>query len=439
MTIRNAMTVDVEDYFQVQAFVPVVPRSAWDGFAPRVDANVARILDRFAAAQVHATFFTLGWVAERHPHLVRRIVAEGHELASHGYGHALVHTLAAAQFRADVRRARQLLEDIGGVAVTGYRAPTFSLGTRTPWAFPVLEEEGYRYSSSTYPIRHDLYGEPNAPRFPYRPAGTTLVELPLTTVPIGGRNFPLAGGGYFRLMPYRLFRAGLAGSTGGSCGRAFSISIPGRSIPASRASREPAAWRASAIISTSPPCPDASTGCSKISPGIASTPCSPISSPPPRRRAWRKPPPELMALVLRPLDDAGAPAWDAFVHAHPEGTFFHLAAWRHIIERAFGHRAHYLLAERDGAIAGILPLAQVKTRLFGNALISVPFCVYGGPLAADAETAVDTRRTRGCPDAPARCARAGIPLPRPGTLARCRRMAGAIGPLRHLPQVLHRR
>ena len=145
-----------------------------------------------------------------------------------------------------------------------------------------------------------------------------------------------------------------------------------------------------------------------------------------------------MALVLRPLDDAGAPAWDAFVHAHPEGTFFHLAAWRHIIERAFGHRAHYLLAERDGAIAGVLPLAQVKTRLFGNALISVPFCVYGGPLAADAETAV-ARRTRGCPDAPARCARAGIPLPRPGTLARCRRMAGAIGPLRHLPQALHRR
>jgi polysaccharide deacetylase family protein (PEP-CTERM system associated) len=209
MTIRNAMTVDVEDYFQVQAFAPVIARSAWDGFAPRVDANVGRILDRFAAAGVHATFFTLGWVAERHPRMVRRIVADGHELASHGYGHALVHTLDAAQFRADVRRARQLLEDIGGVAVTGYRAPTFSLGARTPWAFGVLAEEGYRYSSSTYPIRHDLYGDPGAPRFPYRPAGTTLVELPLTTVPIRGRNFPFAGGGYFRLLPYRLFRAGL--------------------------------------------------------------------------------------------------------------------------------------------------------------------------------------------------------------------------------------
>jgi polysaccharide deacetylase family protein (PEP-CTERM system associated) len=210
VTIRNAMTVDVEDYFQVQAFVPVIPRSTWDGFATRVDANVNRILDRFAAAGVHATFFTLGWVAERHPGMIRRIVTEGHELASHGYGHALVHTLDAAQFRADVRRARQLLEDAGGVAVTGYRAPTFSLGARTPWAFKVLEEEGYRYSSSTYPIRHDLYGEPGAPRFPYRPANTTIIELPLTTVPIGGRNFPFAGGGYFRLLPYRLFRAGLA-------------------------------------------------------------------------------------------------------------------------------------------------------------------------------------------------------------------------------------
>jgi polysaccharide deacetylase family protein (PEP-CTERM system associated) len=209
VTIRNAMTVDVEDYFQVQAFAPVIPRSDWDGFASRVDANMNSILDRFAAAGVHATFFTLGWVAERHPRMIRRIVAEGHELASHGYGHALVHTLDAAQFGADIRRARQILEDAGGVAVTGYRAPTFSLGARTPWAFPVLGEEGYRYSSSTYPIRHDLYGEPNAPRFPYRPAGTTLVELPLTTVPIGGRNLPLAGGGYFRLLPYRLFRAGL--------------------------------------------------------------------------------------------------------------------------------------------------------------------------------------------------------------------------------------
>ena len=209
MTMRNAMTVDVEDYFQVQAFAGIVPRTAWDGFAPRVEGNMARILDKFAASGVRATFFTLGWVAERNPAMVRRILAEGHELASHGYGHQLVHTLTADEFRADVRRARRILEDIGGVAVTGYRAPTFSVGARTPWAFPVLAEEGYRYSSSTYPIRHDLYGEPDAPRFPYRVAGAGLWELPLTTVRLAEKNFPCSGGGYFRLLPYRLFRAGL--------------------------------------------------------------------------------------------------------------------------------------------------------------------------------------------------------------------------------------
>ena len=209
MAVRNALTVDVEDYFQVQAFAGVVPRANWDGLTPRVDANVGRILEKFAHAGVHGTFFTLGWVAERHPAMVRRIVAAGHELASHGYGHALVHTLGEAGFRADIRRARAVLEDIGGVAVPGYRAPTFSLGTHTPWAHAVLEQEGYLYSSSTFPIRHDLYGDPDAPRFPYRPAGTSLWELPLTTVRLGGRNLPCAGGGYFRLLPYRLFRMGL--------------------------------------------------------------------------------------------------------------------------------------------------------------------------------------------------------------------------------------
>jgi len=209
MDVRNALTVDVEDYFQVQAFAGVVPRSDWDGLAPRVDANVGRILEKFARAGVHGTFFTLGWVAERQPAMVRAIVAAGHELASHGYGHALVHTLGEAGFRADIHRARGVLEDIGGVAVPGYRAPTFSFGARTPWAYEVLEQEGHRYSSSTFPIRHDLYGDPDAPRFPYRPAGSTLWELPLTTVRLGGRNLPCAGGGYFRLLPYRLFRAGL--------------------------------------------------------------------------------------------------------------------------------------------------------------------------------------------------------------------------------------
>lgn len=203
----NAMSVDVEDYFQVQAFASCIDRARWDGFPRRVEANVERILAQFSGASVKATFFTLGWIAERHPALVRRIVAEGHELASHGYGHALVHSLTPDAFREDLLRARGLLEEAGGTQVIGYRAPTFSIGPRNPWAFDVLEETGHRYSSSVYPVRHDLYGVPDAPRFPYRPGGGALLEIPMTTVRIGGRNLPISGGGYFRLMPYRLFRS----------------------------------------------------------------------------------------------------------------------------------------------------------------------------------------------------------------------------------------
>jgi polysaccharide deacetylase family protein (PEP-CTERM system associated) len=205
----NAMTVDVEDWFQVQAFATTIDRRDWETLERRVEANTARILDMFAQAGVTATFFTLGWVAQRHPALVRRIVAGGHELASHGYYHRLAHEQTPADFATDVGDARRLLEDIGGVAVQGYRAPTFSINTRNPWAFDVLEEQGYRYSSSIYPIRHDLYGMPHAPRFPFRPEGTQLLEIPMTTVRLGGRNLPCAGGGYFRLLPYEIFRAGL--------------------------------------------------------------------------------------------------------------------------------------------------------------------------------------------------------------------------------------
>jgi len=207
--IRNALTVDVEDYFQVQAFAGAVPRSAWESLPRRVEANTARLLDLFAAAGVRATFFTLGWVAERHGALIRRIVADGHELASHGYGHELVDRLGEAGFRADVRRARAVLEDAGGVPIAGYRAPTFSLGARTPWAHGVLADAGYRYSSSIYPVRHDLYGSPDAPRAPYSAAGGALWELPMTTLRLRGRNLPLSGGGWFRLVPYCLYSAGL--------------------------------------------------------------------------------------------------------------------------------------------------------------------------------------------------------------------------------------
>jgi polysaccharide deacetylase family protein (PEP-CTERM system associated) len=206
---RNAITVDVEDYFQVEAFAGVVDRSSWDSLPSRVEANVDRILELFAAADVCGTFFTLGWVAERRPAMVRRIVASGHELASHGYGHGRVDRQDPASFADDIRRARSVLEDVSGVRVIGYRAPTFSISRRNQWAFRVLEDEGYRYSSSVFPIRHDLYGDPEAPRGAYRPSEGALWEIPMTTVRLFGRNYPCAGGGYFRLMPYALFRAGL--------------------------------------------------------------------------------------------------------------------------------------------------------------------------------------------------------------------------------------
>jgi polysaccharide deacetylase family protein (PEP-CTERM system associated) len=205
----NAMTVDVEDYFQVQAFAGCIDRASWDSIPCRVEANMDRILDQFARAGVRATFFVLGWVAERHPRLVPRIVAAGHELASHGYGHELVHSLSPDAFREDLHRAKSVLEDQGSTPVAGYRAPTFSIGPRNPWAFDVIEATGHRYSSSIYPVKHDLYGVPDAPRFPYRPAAGNLLEIPMTTVAIGGRNLPIAGGGYFRLMPYALFRGAL--------------------------------------------------------------------------------------------------------------------------------------------------------------------------------------------------------------------------------------
>jgi len=208
--MRNAMTVDVEEHFQVQAFAHCIDRGSWDSIATRVEANVDRILEQFAATRVHATFFTLGWIAERHQGMIHRIVAAGHELASHGYDHTRADIQDRVAFRADVRRSRQLLEDVGGVPVKGYRAATFSIGASNQWAFEVLEEEGYDYSSSVNPISHDLYGMPKASRLPYRPCGGRLCEIPMTTLRALGRNWPCSGGGYFRLLPYSAFRLALA-------------------------------------------------------------------------------------------------------------------------------------------------------------------------------------------------------------------------------------
>jgi polysaccharide deacetylase family protein (PEP-CTERM system associated) len=203
---RNAMTVDVEDYFQVSAFEPYIERRAWDSQECRVERNVDRILGLFDRHGVKATFFTLGWIAERYPGMLRRMVDEGHEIASHGWSHVRVTQQERRAFHDDVVRTKKLLEDVSGKAVIGYRAASYSIGADNLWALEVLEETGHKYSSSIYPIEHDLYGMPEAPRFAFRPGDGELLEFPVTTVRIGGRNLPCGGGGWFRLVPYPLMR-----------------------------------------------------------------------------------------------------------------------------------------------------------------------------------------------------------------------------------------
>ena len=204
-TITNALTIDVEDYFQVSAFAPYIARTDWERRECRVERNVDRILALLDEHDTEATFFTLGWIAERYPQVVRRIAAEGHEVASHGYGHQRASDLNEAEFRADIERAKGVLEDLIGISVAGYRAPSFSIGPGNLWALDTLAQTGHRYSSSIYPIRHDHYGMPDAPRFAH-PAADGLIEIPITTLRMFNRNLPSSGGGYFRLLPYALSR-----------------------------------------------------------------------------------------------------------------------------------------------------------------------------------------------------------------------------------------
>ncbi|MBY0334005.1 MAG: DUF3473 domain-containing protein [Acetobacteraceae bacterium] len=207
--VVNALSVDVEDWFQVENYGAVIARERWDGLEARVAASTGRLLDLFAACGVQATFFTLGWVAGRNPALIRRIVAEGHELASHGHRHERVAAIGPERFAADLRDARHVLEDIGGVAVTGYRAPTFSIGPRsTPWAHDILAETGHRYSSSIFPGRHEGAGAPDLPLTPFRPSASGVPEIPMTALRpavLRGRAIPVSGGGWFRMMPYAAF------------------------------------------------------------------------------------------------------------------------------------------------------------------------------------------------------------------------------------------
>jgi polysaccharide deacetylase family protein (PEP-CTERM system associated) len=206
------MSIDVEDYFHVSVFDGLIPRRHWDDLQSRVCANTDRLLGIFADADVTATFFVLGWVAERFPSLIRRIADGGHEVASHGYAHRLVYDQTPSAFRDDVRRAKALLEDATGAEVAGYRAPSYSITPRSLWALDVLIEEGYRYDTSIFPIVHDRYGIPVSARHPYeirRRAGT-LIEVPASTVRVGRYNLPIAGGGYFRILPYRWTHWGIS-------------------------------------------------------------------------------------------------------------------------------------------------------------------------------------------------------------------------------------
>jgi polysaccharide deacetylase family protein (PEP-CTERM system associated) len=212
----NALTIDVEDYFQVNAFSRHVRTDEWDNYPLRVEVNTRRILDMLYEFDIKATFFVLGWIAERVPHLVREIQSKGHEIACHGYGHQLVYHIGPDAFRLDIRRAKQILEDECGSQIYGYRAPSYSITKQSLWAFDILLEEGFSYDSSVFPVYHDTYGIPDAPRFPYlieRDSGR-LTEFPLTTYPVswGGMEYrlPIAGGGYLRLLPAELIRRGIA-------------------------------------------------------------------------------------------------------------------------------------------------------------------------------------------------------------------------------------
>jgi polysaccharide deacetylase family protein (PEP-CTERM system associated) len=203
-SVVSGLSVDVEDYYQVWAFEDVIRREDWPTYPSRVEANTRRTLELFADARVTGTFFVLGCIAKRHPRLIKEIVAAGHELASHGFDHFPIYRQTATEFREDVRSTRLLLEDLGGVPVRGYRAANFSIDSHTLWAFDILAESGYRYSSSVNPIRHDHYGMRDAPRFPFHPTGAAILEIPISTVELSGFRIPCGGGGWFRLLPYGL-------------------------------------------------------------------------------------------------------------------------------------------------------------------------------------------------------------------------------------------
>ena len=209
LTMNNALSIDVEEYFQIHVLSGIIRQDQWNLMPSFVEDNTLRILDLLDKHGIKATFFCLGWIAERHGDLIRRMHEKGHEIACHGFAHQVIYGQDPARFKEDVTRAKQVLEDATGVPVIGYRTPTYSITDKTLWAIKILEDAGFLYDSSIFPIYHDNYGIPDAPRFPHRLQGSTLVEFPISTLKIGPVNIPVSGGGYFRLLPYTLTRLGL--------------------------------------------------------------------------------------------------------------------------------------------------------------------------------------------------------------------------------------
>lgn len=414
--IRNILTIDVEDYFQVSAFENISPPSTWSQRELRVEKNTDLILSLLDEHHTQATFFILGWIAERCPALVHRINNAGHEIASHGYGHQRVYNQSRTEFRDDIRKSKKILEDLTGKQVFGYRAPSYSISPSCLWAFDELHAAGFSYDSSVFPIRHDLYGMPDWPRFTtlikrgengnWYPSeneddtsATTLLEIPITTLRLAGRNMPIAGGGYFRFFPYAFTRWGLS-RINNTENRPFVFYIhpweldpeQPRMIGATPKSRfrhylnlHQTEKRLKQLLidfnftsikenyfSTSIP----------ISSPISTNPIS-QPNPQPQSSSTQNLILKPQSLSIRLATKTDQQAWDDYVLSHHEGLAYHLFAWKMAVEKAYRFRGLYLLAERKKQICGVLPLICFSIPFLGHKLVSLPYCDAGGTLTDD--------------------------------------------------------
>lgn len=395
--IVNALSVDVEDYFQVSAFRDVVAYESWEGFDRRVETNTRRLMDLFDRAGVKATFFVLGWIAERHPELVRDLHACGHEVASHGYAHRTLDSVSPREFREEIRQQKSLLEALIQAPIIGYRAPSFSITNKTLWALEVLAEEGFLYDSSIFPIHHDRYGIPSAPRFPHdvQYGGLTLREFPMSTISCWrGMNIPFGGGGYLRLFPLWVTDRGVRRLN--RTGYPAMVYVHPWEIDPDQP-RVNGHW-----LSRFRHYRNLNLTCRRLDVLLNRYAWSSIRNvlnlgrhAASENRFQPSPPPSALVAELQPTPTIGGPTvkvgllqdheasrWDEYVGARRTASNYHRLAWRRVIKESFGHRTYYLVAKDDeGTFVGILPLVYVKSWLFGKYLVSMPFLNYGGIVA----------------------------------------------------------